>query len=114
VQGYAEAILSSLEGKRSHSVEAPLCRVDGSVFDAQFTVWYSPDDPASGLAAVVDITARKQAFLALERSEQRYRHLFNYMPIALQQLDASRLVEVFRIAPRALRILVLSDAHPEF
>ena len=76
-QAYAEAILSSLERRGSFSVETPLCRVDGSVFDAQFTVWYSADDATRGLGGVIDITARKQAFLALERSEQRYRHLFN-------------------------------------
>jgi PAS domain S-box-containing protein len=114
VQGYAEAILSSLEGKRSYSVEVPLRRVDGSMFDAQFTVWYSPDDRKSGLGAVIDITARKQASLALERSEQRYRHLFNHMPVALWQLNARGVLELFKqLRSEAVTDLgAYFDAHP--
>jgi PAS domain S-box-containing protein len=115
-QAYAQAILSSLERRRSFAVETPLCRVDGSTFEAQFTVWYSPEDPRSGLGAVIDITERKQAFLALERSEQRYRTLFNHMPIALAQLDASRLAELFD-GLRARGVTDLAshvDAHPDF
>ena len=116
LEGYAGAILSSLEGKRSYSVEVPLRRVDGSLFDAQFTVWYSQDDPKSGLGAVIDISERKQAFLALERSEQRYRLLFRSMPVALWQLDARRLVVLFKdLRARGVKDLsAYIDDHPEF
>ena len=116
IQDYIEAVLASLERNQAFSAETRMRKLDGTIFDAHFTAWYAPEDTARGLVGVIDITARKQAFLALERSEQRYRHLFNYMPIALQQLDATRLVELFK-ALRAQGITDLGpyfDAHPDF
>lgn len=88
---YAEAILSSVEHNLNFSVETKLRRLDGSIFDAQFTVWYSATDKASGLAGVLDITARKRAYAQLEQSEQRYRTLFHHMPIPLWRMNASPL-----------------------
>lgn len=66
--------------------------------------------------AIMDITALKEAHAELERSEQRYRHLFTRMPIALLELDASRLVVLFRKL-RAEGVEDLGacfDSHPEF
>jgi C4-dicarboxylate-specific signal transduction histidine kinase len=86
------------------------------VFDAQFTVWYSPEDPTRGLGGVIDITARKQAFLALERSEQRYRLLFNYMPAALWQISSRPSLATFKDL-RAQGVTDLSayiDEHPDY
>jgi PAS domain S-box-containing protein len=48
------------------------------------------------VGAVMDITARTKAEESLRISEQRYRHLFHHMPIALWQLNASNVVELFR------------------
>ena len=66
--------------------------------------------------AVMDVTARKQAYAALEASEQRYRNLFHQMPIALLQLDARKLVELLQ-GVRAQGVEDLSgyfDEHPTF
>lgn len=66
--------------------------------------------------AIMDITALKKAHAELERSEQRYRHLFTRMPIALLQLDASRLVVLFRkLRAEGVKDLgAYFDSHPEF
>ncbi|MGY4506212.1 PAS domain S-box-containing protein [Bradyrhizobium sp. GM24.11] len=66
--------------------------------------------------AIMDITALKKAHAELERSEQRYRHLFTRMPIALRQLDASRLVVLFRkLRAEGVKDLgAYFDSHPEF
>lgn len=67
------------------------------------------------VAAAMDIAARNRAIAELERSEQRYRQLFSRMPIAFRQLDASRLVALFRKL-RAEGVEDLGayfDSHPE-
>jgi len=66
--------------------------------------------------AIMDITALKKAHVELERSEQRYRHLFTRMPIALRQLDASKLVVLFRkLKAEGVKDLgPYFDSHPEF
>jgi PAS domain S-box-containing protein len=64
----------------------------------------------------MDITARKRSEEALRSSEQRYRDLFQHMPIALWQLNASRLVELFK-GLRAEGVTELGpyiDQHPNF
>jgi signal transduction histidine kinase len=68
------------------------------------------------VGAVMDITARKKSEDALRNSEQRYRHLFQHMPIALWQLNASKVVELFR-GLRAEGVTELGryvDQHPDF
>ncbi len=71
---YAEAILSSLEHKPSFSVETRLRRLDGTLFDAHFTVWYSPDNRDAGLAGVLDITERIRAQEMLQRVQADFAH----------------------------------------
>ena len=43
--------------------------------------------PRQFVGAVMDVTARTTAYVALERTEQRYRRLFQHMPISLWQVD---------------------------
>lgn len=68
------------------------------------------------IGAVMDVSAQKHDHAELQRSEQRYRHLFSRMPIALRQLDATRLVKIFK-ALRQEGITDLGkyfDEHPGF
>lgn len=68
------------------------------------------------VGAIMDITALKKTNAELERSEQRYRQLFSRMPIAFRQLDASRLVALFRkLRAEGVKDLgAYFDSHPEF
>ena len=47
-----------------------------------------PDEMVDGqfVGAVMDVTARTEAYATLQRTEQRYRYLFDNMPMALMQL----------------------------
>ena len=68
------------------------------------------------IGAVMDVSAQKRDHAELQRSEQRYRHLFSRMPIALRQLNGSRLVKLFR-ALRQSGVTDLGkyfDEHPGF
>ena len=68
------------------------------------------------VGAVMDVTAQRKAAEALRNSEQRYRHLFQYVPIGLAQCNAARLNELFEKL-RAEGVTDLSaylDEHPEF
>ena len=65
-------------------------------------------------ARVMDITARRKSEEALRNSEQRYRNLFHHMPIALWQLNASKLVELFKDlrAEGVTELRPYIDQHP--
>ena len=48
--------------------------VDRSVFDGHFTAWYSADEPARGLAGVIDISERVKAQVMLNRVQADFAH----------------------------------------
>jgi PAS domain S-box-containing protein len=116
---YIDAVISSLNRESYFSAETRLRRSDGSVFDAQITVWSSTENKTAGFIAVTDISQRKQAFSALERSEHRYRDLFDHVPVALMQLRTQGRVRRGRVMEQ-LRSEGVSDflgylnRHPEF
>ncbi len=66
------------------------------------------------IGAMMDVTARTEAYAALEQSEQRYRHLFHNMPVALVQLgNRGHLMRYLR-AERVTDLDAYVDDHPEF
>lgn len=64
----------------------------------------------------VDIHDLVIAQEALQKSERRYRDLFQYMPIGLAQVDASKLVPLFNeLRAQGVKDLqTYIDEHPEF
>ena len=50
------------------------------------------DEPASHLVVVQDISERKRMELALARSEERYREIFNHMPVGVAHVDQGRIL----------------------
>lgn len=93
----AAAVLDVLINEASVTIETRLRRLDGTEFDAQFTLWFSADDRRRGLAAVTDISERANAFNELEQSEQRFRDLFQHLPLPVLQIRSARLLEVLQV-----------------
>ncbi|WP_249150021.1 ATP-binding protein [Bradyrhizobium liaoningense] len=113
-----EAIERAVKDRKDISREHRLVLSDGSIRHIRVVAHGMTDDRGQFefIGAVMDITDQKKANAELERSEQRYRHLFSRMPIALLQLDASRLVGLFRKL-RAEGVTDLGsyfDSHPDF
>lgn len=96
--------------KQGFDVEHRLLMPDGSVKHLHVVAHAIHNGHEQLVGAISDITARKEAFAAVERSEHRYRHLFNHMPIALLQVDGQQLVELFR----ALRADGITDLAAQF
>ncbi|AKF04414.1 PAS domain-containing sensor histidine kinase [Sandaracinus amylolyticus] len=108
---FLESLLAAMGGRPSYSQETKLRAIDGREIDALFTASFPAETVARGkvVVGIVDITARKRAHDALERSEHRYRHLFHHMPLALWQLDARGTVGVFKAA-RAAGVTDLAES----
>jgi PAS domain S-box-containing protein len=68
------------------------------------------------LIGAIDITERVLAINSLAQSELKYRNLFQYMPVALTQLDVSKLVQVFAQLRRdgVSDLNAYMEAHPDF
>jgi PAS domain S-box-containing protein len=82
----------------SFNVERRFMRQDGSVIwvDASVSPIMDPDGRIQSAVAVeVDITGRYMAEQALRSSEERYRNLFNLVPIAVYSCDADGLIEAY-------------------
>ncbi|HEY0799890.1 MAG TPA: ATP-binding protein, partial [Steroidobacteraceae bacterium] len=90
---YEAAIIAALTGHPRYSAEMKMSRIDGSLFDALFTIGCPSDATYSGtlMVGILDVTARKQA----SHSELRYRNLFHHLPIALWQMNTRGLGEMF-------------------
>src|ERR1700736_2637443 len=69
-----------------------------------------------GVAFVLDMTDRKRAEEMLRASEQRYRHLFEQMPIAMWQVDGRGIADLFAglRAAGVTDLGVYLDQDPDF
>ncbi len=67
-------------------------------------------------AISLDIDDEVRAQEALRQSERRYRDLFHYMPIGLTQVDAGKLIPMFKElrAQGVADLQTYIDEHPEF
>jgi PAS domain S-box-containing protein len=98
--------------------EHRLMMPDGSVKHLHVVAHAVRDEPGKlhFIGALMDITARKEAERAVRESEQRYRHLFDQMPMAMWQLDGRGLAELFN-GLRAAGVTDLGtylDQDPDF
>jgi signal transduction histidine kinase/FixJ family two-component response regulator len=104
--------------KEAFDFEHRLLLPDGSVKHLNVVAHPSIDEPGElqFVGAVMDITARMKSEEALRNSEQRYRNLFHHMPIALWQLNASKLVALFKRlrAEGVTELRPYIDQHPHF
>ena len=80
-----------------------------------------PDTPVQRqvVVSVMDVTARAEAYAALQRSEQRYRELFDHVPVALLQLRTHGRVRRGQIIERlrsdgVTDFLAYLDQHPQY
>lgn len=118
VNGVREAIDQAVNERSDFSHESRLTMDDGAIRTIRVVARGMTNGRGQFefVGAVMDITAQKKAHTELERSEQRYRHLFSRMPIAFRQLDASRLVVLFRkLKAEGVKDLgPYFDSHPGF
>jgi PAS domain S-box-containing protein len=102
--------------KEGFDFEHRLLMPDGSVKHLNVVAHPLIDEPGElqFVGAVMDVTARKKSEEALRKSEQRYRNLFQHMPIALWQINASKLVELFEglRAEGVTELRPYIDQHP--
>jgi PAS domain S-box-containing protein len=82
--------------RQAFDIEHRLLMPDGSVRHVQIIAHVVADehDQLRVLGAVKDITLRKEAHAALERSEHRYRSVFFDVPVGLWQTEAQPLIDL--------------------
>jgi PAS domain S-box-containing protein len=112
-----QVINRAMTHKEAFDFEHRLLMPDGSVKHLNVVAHPLIDEPGElqFVGAVMDVTARKKSEEALRNSEQRYRNLFHQMPIALWQINASKLIELFKglRADGVTDLRAHIDQHPD-
>jgi PAS domain S-box-containing protein len=115
---YAMSVVAAVQGRSRYAAETRLSSIDGRVFDVWFTACFPPEMLARGklLIGIIDISADKKAQLAVQASEERYRTLFNVLPVALVQMDRTEMASVFEEmhAKGVQDLQRYFELHPEF
>jgi PAS domain S-box-containing protein len=113
-----QVIERAAKDQQDFDFEHRLMMPDGSVKHLHVVAHPVGDHPGKVqfMGALRDITARKLAEEAERRNEQRYRHLFHNMPVALWRVDTRGVMELFE----GLRndgvsdLGAYMDQHPDF
>ena len=115
---FAESVIAAVTKAPSYVKETRLRTIDGNEFDALFTASFPPENMEKGIlmVGVIDLSARNQAYEALEQSEFRYRNLFEVMAVSFWQLDSSGTNRLFaELREQGVSDLAAYiDEHPEF
>ncbi len=105
-------------GRQPFDIEHRLLMCDGSIRHLQVVAHVVVDEQSRlrVLGALKDITVRKEAHAALERSERRYRGLFLDMPVGLWQIEAQPLIALLsELRSQGVENLsAFMDAHPDW
>ncbi len=115
---FAGSVVAIISGKPNFFAETKLRRLDGSVFDVEFTVCFPPEGAAASimLIGIIDLTERNQAIASLEETNARYRTFFNVSAVALWEVDVSAVNAMFdELRARGVTsVLAYTEAHPGF
>ena len=115
---FVGSLIAMFDKKPGLVSETVVRDLQGRPLDVLFTVAWSPESRQEGvlLIGLIDITDRKKATEKLQRSEVKFRNLFNQTPIALWQLDT----RAARILLDTLHVAGVTDlqaygaANPDF
>lgn len=102
LEDWVEAVVAVMEKKPQFVCETKLRTLDGNLVDVLFTVAWSPESAKRGvmIVGVIDLGDRNRAYAELQRSEEKYRNLFDAMSVGFLEFDfraADRLLTEYRL-----------------